>query len=94
MKKWEEKAIKKIMKNFDFERMHEHMIKTDWMWFTPEGFRIPCIQELRKQAERLLILCAEENADSTGTGGFTVHRDDEGKELVLEFCVVEASNID
>ena len=45
-------AIDKIIKGFDFERVHKIMLLLNWTWFPRNT--VPTIEELKKTAESLL----------------------------------------
>ena len=73
--------IARIMMNFDFEKVHQHMKTVGWKWRdeTPE------IEELRFTAARLLAEATDDPQDvvSMGTGGFRVYKLPWGLELVF-----------
>ena len=46
-----DKKIKKIMKHFDFEKVHKVMELLDWKWKTEEGVEVPSIKQLKKYAK-------------------------------------------
>ena len=58
--------IHSIMKNFDFEKVHTIMKSLDWKWaFSNEG--VPTVEELKREAHRLLVdACEEETNIATG----------------------------
>jgi hypothetical protein len=48
-----DKMIDEIMDEFNFARVHKAMVALDWKWALPSN-SIPSMDELRKEAERLL----------------------------------------
>lgn len=64
-------VISRCLARFDFDRIHAMMVATDWKWSIhsgEDGFRVPTVEELRDQAERLLY-AAVRDADTVSTGG-------------------------
>ncbi len=62
---------KQILKDFDFERVHEIMVKVNWGWVS---IGIPSISELKQEAKRLLNDLKKEKLKYVSTGGFTATR--------------------
>ena len=57
--------IHNIMKNFDIEKVHAIMKSLDWKWAFSNG--VPTVEELKREAHRLLVdACEEETYISTG----------------------------
>lgn len=56
MKKWENNAIKHIMDNFDFERVHKAMELLDWTWGDrkDDPFVVPSIDRIEEVAKDTL----------------------------------------
>ena len=85
--------IHSIMKNFDFEKVHSIMESLGWNWAFSNG--TPSVEELKKEAHRLLIDACEEETN-IATGGFravyersTVSGEDDfylGLEFIVEEC--------
>ena len=51
-----EKQLAVIMKHFDFDKVYQYMVDTDWKWYRDiegEG-TIPTLRQLRKRAKYLL----------------------------------------
>jgi hypothetical protein len=64
------KAIKRILKNFDFERVHTAMEALNWGWYGT-GRKAPSIDQLKETAERLLTdLVYAKDYKYASTGGF------------------------
>ena len=87
MKKWQKKAIKEIMEEFDFARVRKVMLALDWTWLNAPSS--PSIEELRGAAEKLLIKGVE-SADIfhySSTGGFDTYCDNTNKSISLSFVV-------
>ena len=58
--------IDDIMENFDFERVHKVMDMLEWRWGSAKN-GVPSVEELKKEAKRLLVTaCSEKNHISTG----------------------------
>lgn len=70
------KQIKLILKEFDFKRVYQIMNATNWTWGGMPGddkdfeSRVPTIDELKKEAERLLFNLKNEKLLFCTTGGF------------------------
>lgn len=85
--------IHSIMKNFDFEKVHNIMESLDWKWAFSNG--TPSVEELKKEAHRLLVDACEEETN-IATGGFravyercAVSGEDDfylGLEFIVEEC--------
>ena len=87
MKKWQKKAIKEIMENFDFTRARSTMLALGWTWHNK--LSTPTIKELQDTAERLLIetTMGYVNPHYVSTGGFEAVCDTEKKGMRLLFIV-------
>lgn len=57
-----DKMIDEIMDEFNFARVHKAMVALDWKWAGCEN-KIPSIESLRKEAERLLRDAADVRLD-------------------------------
>lgn len=49
-----DKKVKKIMKHFDFKKVHKVMELLDWKWKTEEGLEVPSVKQLKKHAKKQL----------------------------------------
>lgn len=89
MKKWQKKAIKEIMEEFDFKGARKTMLALDWTWAHIN--RTPFVSELREEAKSLLIMTTKGSASPhyVGTGGFEAVCDNEKKGMRLLFIVSE-----
>ena len=90
MKKWQKKAIKEIMHNFDFKKVRKTMLALDWRWNSIN--RTPFVSELMETAEQLLFDSTVATADDSGvyyvsTGGLEVICDKVRKGMRLVFIV-------
>lgn len=74
--------INKILDGFDFDLVHEHMVKTDWQW---QNKGVPTIQEIQQTAFDLLSEF-EVGWNEISTGGFCVRTDFDGN-AILSFEV-------
>jgi len=80
------KKIKKILKNFDFEKVHDVMTHLNWTWYDTDG-KVPSIDQLKELAKKLLYHAAEkEGFYSSATGGFKATKYENGT-LELEFIL-------
>jgi hypothetical protein len=57
-----DKMIDEIMDEFNFAIVHKTMVALDWRWIDSEN-KIPSIESLRKEAERLLRDAADIRLD-------------------------------
>ena len=74
-------TIGQIIDRFDFGKVHDYMVKTDWKWHD----EVPTQEDLRRTAARLLVEAQMDPKDivSMGTGGFRVYKLPWGLELVF-----------
>lgn len=88
----DKRRINCIMRNFDFNRVHKVMECLDWHWATyNKGQTVPEVEDLKKEAKRLLIDAVTEK-ETIATGGFKATyekgtEDDPEPYLSLEFIV-------
>jgi len=63
----------RIMKTFDFEKVHSYMQEVNWQW---RGEGVPEPRELKMTAFTLLsnVINADEPAFNSSTGGFTAYK--------------------
>lgn len=84
--------IRRVIKDFDFVKVHKAMVATNWTWLNAEkppsmGELILCAVDLLEEADEMDI------GNSVSTGGFTATKcyDDEcGDGLSLDFIVAES----
>lgn len=82
------KKIKKILKHFDFEQVHDVMEHLNWCWKDTDG-KVPSIDQLKDLAKQLLNEVAEKNEFySLSTGGLKALRYENGS-MELEFVLTE-----
>ena len=81
MEQKQAEEIGRIIERFDFQKVHDYMILTNWKWFDA----VPTQEDLRRTATRLLVEAAMDPQDvvSMGTGGFRVYKLPWGLELVF-----------
>jgi hypothetical protein len=74
-------TISRIMMQFDFGKVHEHMKTVGWKWHD----EVPELEQLRFTAARLLAEAIDDPQEvvSMGTGGFRVYKLPWGLELVF-----------
>lgn len=84
-------VIEKVLKDFNFERVHKAMVAMNWTWFDTNG--VPSISELVLRAQELLEEVAKKKVGYTiSTVGFIVekmHNDKYGNGLSLMFKMAE-----
>jgi hypothetical protein len=78
--------IPEILMRFNFQKVHEHMVRMDHKWFNGSTMEIPTIDELRKTARTLLMKAALDDSEVTnvGTGGFMAYKLPWGLSLVFQ----------
>lgn len=79
--------VDKVVRRFDFERVHKVMQLLNWKWNLPRGFEVPTIDEIKDHAKAWLVMAAPKKPDFViGSGGFYAYRLESGLELqfVLE----------
>ena len=89
-KKLTKKQITKLMERFDFEKVHNHMVATDWKWSSCEG--VPTMDQIKETALQLLHYF-EIGTLRLGTGGLSV-RTDACKGASLSFDVSHSDHYD
>lgn len=69
----EDRIIKEVMEFIDFEKIHNVMVHLDWKWgnFSNGNSRVPSVEDLKEEAERLLREAWKKQC-SIATGGFHV----------------------
>ena len=72
-----EKIQQKLLQDFDFERVHNIMVATNWEWALVDGGRVPEIDELKVFALRLVRETIQSSESNQGiavhaSGGFSV----------------------
>lgn len=91
----DEKHIKHVMDNFDFDRIQSVMEFMNWKWFIGRNgvndFLIPTVEDLKKTATRLLSDVAQQPPHCTiSTGGFVVTKHDDWIELAFNLESIES----
>ena len=82
------KKIKKILKHFDFDQVHNVMEHLNWGWKDTDG-KVPSIDQLKDLAKRLLNGVSEKDEFySLATGGLKATKYENGT-LELEFIVTD-----
>lgn len=83
--------IQTLLERFDFQKVRDYMILTNWTWVNPYGQSVPTVDELRSTAIRLLRCVADDEKEysSTGTGGLVAHKFPWG--LDLHFAIERRS---
>ena len=93
----ERAKIDNIMDNFNFQKVHDYMKSVNWRWaMSKEG--VPTIDELKKEARRLLVGAVKEKTNLS-TGGFRAVYDtedewDDDPYIGLEFIIEECEGFD
>lgn len=85
-----ESQIDKIMGNFNFEKVHKHMVETDHKWYmgSVSGSRVPDVEDLRICARDLLVKAAyyKDSTSNVGTGGFMAYKLSFGMSLTFQIA--------
>ena len=83
--------IQTLLERFDFQKVRDYMILTNWTWVNSYGQSVPTVDELRSTAIRLLRCVADDEKEysSTGTGGLVAHKFPWG--LDLHFAIERRS---
>ena len=79
------KKTKKILKNFDFKKVHEVMNHLNWVWYNNEDYKVPSVKELKRTAKELIKQIKKADVDCIATGGFEVRKDKET--ITLQFVL-------
>ena len=86
--------IDKILKDFDFKKVHTAMRHTNWIWLQSD-MEVPSISQLVLCAQELLENVSKMEVGHTiGIGGFKVTKidsEDMGDGLELEFILASSS---
>ena len=80
--------IPEILMRFNFQKVHEHMVRMDHKWLNGDTMEIPTLEELRDTARRLLVRAALDDSEVTnvGTGGFMVYKLPWGLSLTFQLA--------
>ena len=80
--------IPEILERFNFQKVHEHMVRVDHKWFKGDSMETPTTDELRDTARRLLVNAAlnDEGVVNVGTGGFMVYKLPWGLSLTFQLA--------
>ncbi len=81
------KPIDDIIRNFDWEKVHEYMTRIDWKWYRNSTHRVPTIDEMQQEIRRMYRDAKEKKLRFISTGGFTLFRND--YEYWLLFAVTD-----
>lgn len=81
------KAIKKILKNFDFEKVHRVMESLNWYWNDTKDGGVPTVEELKSQAKDFLKRVTEGEFSVISSGGLEAEY--RNKVLTLKFVLAE-----
>ncbi len=68
------KPIDDIIENFDWETVHDHMVRTNWTWGMGDDAHVPSIAELQESVRNTYKDMKANNYRISGTGGFTLYR--------------------
>jgi hypothetical protein len=77
-----EKIVERVLKEFDFKRVHKAMCAVEWEWAGSDG--TPSIAEMRATARNLLHDVLENGKGFAATGGFRAYIADDELCLVFE----------
>ena len=92
----EQRKIESIMRDFDFEKVHDVMQYLDWHWVK---VGVPTVEDIKAEAKRLLVdACYEKTIVSTGGLRATYEAtpgSEDGEEFIqLEFILTDAEGFD
>ena len=88
MKLLTEEQINEIIKGFDFEKVHDHMVLVGWKWHVPK-IHTPSIGQMKRHVKQMLS-DMEKNTLGSECGGFVVDRNSETRqEISLSFCIAK-----
>jgi len=96
LNKVEKSKIEDIMRNFDFEKVHDVMQYLDWHWVK---VGVPTVEDIKAEAKRLLVDACYEKT-TVACGGFRATYEatpgsEEGDEFIqLEFILTDAEGFD
>lgn len=82
------KKTKKILKNFDFEKVHEVMNHLNWVWYNEDERKVPTVKELKRTAKELIKEIKKLDVDVIATGGFEVRKDKDS--ITLQFVLASS----
>ena len=85
------KKTKKILKNFDFEKVHKAMVNLEWVWYDKDEYKVPSVKELKRTAKELIKQIKKLDVDVISTGGFEVRKNKDT--ITLQF-VLESSDVE
>lgn len=95
----EKAKINNILDQFNFNKVHDYMVSVNWRWaFAKSKDGVPTVDELKKEAHRLLINSVEEKTNIS-TGGFKAIYEaedewDDDPYIGLEFIIEECEGFD
>ena len=75
-----------ILVNFDFEKVHKHMVQVHWTYYMDGEKKVPEITDLKKAAKELLEEAANEGREYfyVASGGFRAFKFGSTLELTFE----------
>ena len=82
------KKTKKILKNFDFEKVHEVMNHLKWVWYDDGLYKTPSIKDLKRTAKELIKQIKKLDVDVISTGGFEVRKNKDT--ITLQFVLASS----
>lgn len=82
------KKTKKILKNFDFEKVHEVMNHLKWVWYDKDEYKVPSVKELKRTAKELIKQIKKLDVDVIATGGFEVRKNKDT--ITLQFVLASS----
>lgn len=85
-----DKHIKHILDNFNFVEVNRIMTLLDWHWWNAVN-KVPSVDELKKEAHRMLNDLYDSDYISSSTGGFKVSKFEDHLELQFIISVYSSS---
>ena len=96
-KKDAKELIKMILEDFDFQKVHDLLVREDWRWFDVEtDGKVPSVKQLKKEAQDLLksvCYCSEDGGEPyrfNASGGLCAEKRGDSLELRFEYEVAVA----
>jgi len=87
-----EKHINYILDNFNFTEVNRVMTILDWHWWSAVN-KVPSVDELKKEAKRMLSDVYDNEYISSSTGGFKVTKFEDHLELLFIISDYSSSNL-
>lgn len=82
-----EAKAQEIMDSFPFDKIHKHMVDTNWVWGITEP-HVPTLEEIKIHARSILtqVIYHKNNVINIESGGFTAYKFPWGIRLTFELA--------